>query len=265
MNLRTKFGTKPWLLAPLVVVFAVPWLPAQDASSIVQTNEVIQTDASDSNDDLGATDELGSTNQVGESNALGKASAPGPDARTRRLQRLKRNRPNSSPANGTELSRGTNGFGPLDYAAFRLITERNIFDPNRQPHKGGERPPSKAQDSFSLVGTMSYDKGDFAFFDGNSSDYKKVLKPDETIAGYKVVSISADSVKLERESKDLELPVGSQLRRQDDGTWVQSAHTDTYAASSSSSGSSQTDAAPGGGDNDVLKRLMQRREKENSP
>ena len=44
-------------------------------------------------------------------------------------------------------------------------------------------------DFFVLVGTMSYEKGFFAFFDGSHSDYKRVLKREETIAGFKVAAI----------------------------------------------------------------------------
>ena len=254
------------LLLALVLVFSGPSALAQDPNPVVQTNELSQAEAIDSGDDAGTADDLSATNQVSESNSLGQASSQGPDARTRRLQRLRRaRRNNAGQQNGGALSGSTNGLGPLDYSAFRLVTERNIFDPNRQPHTPGTRSQPKTQDSFTLVGTMSYDKGDFAFFDGTSSDYKKVLKPADRIAGYKVVAILSDSVKLEGENTNLDLTVGSQLRHQEDGTWVQVAGAGSYAASSSSSNSSQTDTASSGADNDILKRLMQRREKENSP
>ena len=254
------------LLVPLVMVFS-GFVLAQDTNSASQTNELVQSEGMDSNDDSGMADDLTATNQVSESNSVDQASATGPDGRTRRLQRQKhpRSRNAASQQNGAALSGSTNNLGPLDYSAFRLVSERNIFDPNRQPHTPGARPQPKTQDSLTLVGTMSYDKGDFAFFDGTSADYKKVLKPADTIVGYKVVSIRPDSVKLQHESTDLELPVGSQLRHQGDGTWVKVAGAGAYAASPVSSNSSPTDTTTGGADSDILKRLMQRREKENSP
>jgi len=257
-----------YLLIPsLAMTVANGSLNAQETNSVTQTNEVVQGEAADSNDEAGTADDLVMTNQVSESNGVGQVSAPGPDGRTRRLQRQKHSRTHndSNPQNGSALSRGTNGFGPLDYAAFRLVTERNIFDPNRQPHAGPRSQPTKVQDSFTLVGTMSYDKGDFAFFDGTSSDFKKVLKPDQTIAGYKVVSILPDSVKLEREKKDIDLRVGTQLHRQEDGTWVQASSGGAYAESSGSGSPASSDTTASGGESDVLKRLMQRREKESSP
>ena len=256
-----------WLLLvlALAVDFSAISAVAQDPNPVVQTNELSQAEAMDGIDDPGTVDDLSGTNQVSESNSLGQASSQGPDARTRRLQRLRRARKNNAgQQNGTGLPGSTNGAGPLDYAAFRLVTERNIFDPNRQPHTPGARSQPKT-DSFTLVGTMSYDKGDFAFFDGITPDYKKVLKPADTIAGYKVVAILQDSVKLEKENKNLDLPVGSQLRHQEDGTWVQAAGAGSYAASSAAGGAPASDTASSGADSDILKRLMQRREKENSP
>src|SRR5689334_19659407 len=64
------------------------------------------------------------------------------------------------------------------YDSFNIISQRNIFDPNRRGIQAWHAPaPSHNPDIFTLVGTMSYAKGKFAFFDGTKSDYKKVLEP----------------------------------------------------------------------------------------
>jgi hypothetical protein len=263
----SRLAGKTLLLITATFLFGRGLAISQDSNPAGQTNELTLAETMDGTDELDTAEELAPTQQAGDTNSPGSATASSVDGRTRRLLRQKRsrNRAESSQQNGSALSRGTNAVGSLDYLAFRLVAERNIFDPNRQPHTSGPRSQPKAKESFTLVGTMSYDKGDFAFFDGTSSDYKKVLKPAETIAGYRVVSILPDSVKLERESKDIDLPVGSQLRHQDDGTWVKAAGAGVYAASTTEVGSSQTETAPSGTDSDILKRLMQRREKENSP
>ena len=107
---------------------------------------------------------------------------------------------------------------------------------------------------------MSYEKGIFAFFDGTSSDYKKVLKPNETIAGYRLVAISTDSAKLTLNTNVLELTVGTQMRRRDDGSWERSSSSESYATGSAPS--SSTDATPSGGESDIIKKMMMRREKE---
>lgn len=168
---------------------------------------------------------------------------------------------------------GTNN-GPvsLDYSAFKMIVDRNIFDPNRFPHAPGQvRPTSKPRsvDYVTLVGTMSYEKGTFAFFDGTSSDYKKALKLTDSIAGYKVTNITPNSVKLAAGTNELNLNVGAQLRREEDGPWLLASQFTSYAAtpaSTSTNGTAATttgsDTASGGTESDILKRLMQKREKE---
>ena len=173
-----------------------------------------------------------------------------------------------------EPSSGTNG-GPaaLDYSAFKIIVERNIFDPNRYPAQA--RPPSRTPthvDSVTLVGTMSYDKGDFAFFDGTSSEYKKALKLRDSIAGYKVANITPTSVALASGTNELKLGVGMQLRREESGPWHLAGQTASYSAPSTSASSSTSTATTAGSaspssgsgeaDSDVIKRLMQRRQQE---
>src|SRR5579864_933699 len=77
----------------------------------------------------------------------------------------------------------TNNDAATSYDSFNLIWRRNIFDPNRRGIKPWQPQPHSKVDAFALVGTMSYSKGKFAFFDGTSPDYKKVLEPGATIAG----------------------------------------------------------------------------------
>jgi len=111
--------------------------------------------------------------------------------------------------------------GPaLDEGAFRLIAERNIFNASRS---GGQvRLPSRRParvETFTLVGTLAYHKGAFAFFEGSSSEWTRALKPADVIAGHKLVEIYPNAVKLEADGREWELPVGGQMRREDDGPW----------------------------------------------
>jgi hypothetical protein len=122
-------------------------------------------------------------------------------------------------------------------------------------------------DSFSLVGTMSYDKGWLAFFDGTSSDYRKVLKREGAIAGYKITDITTARVKLDLDGKEIELRVGMQMRRADEGAWQPVAQAVSYAASSRPTAAGKSDSSPaadssGGDESEVLKRLLQKREAE---
>lgn len=253
------------LLAVGSVVFP---LRAQDTNAAVPSNGISAADdtmAADASatatdvreEDATGTNTLSDTNQVFE---------PGPDGRTRRLRWQAQLRSRLKPQTNSEprMSASTNaGPGLLDYSSFRIIAERNIFDPNRVPHSGVASAQPKTVDAFSLVGTMSYEKGIFAFFDGTRSDYKKVLKPNDTIAGYKVLSISSDAVKLQMNTNTVQVSVGTQMRRRDDGTWDRSASTETYAATTAATTSpADTASAPTGAESDVLKKLMERRLKE---
>lgn len=108
-----------------------------------------------------------------------------------------------------------------DEAAFRIISERNIFNANRSGGRvtvANTRRPTRI-DHFTLVGTMAYAKGAFAFFEGSSSEFDKVAKANDVIAGHKLVDVLADGVMLEADGKQLELLIGWGMRREDAGVW----------------------------------------------
>ncbi len=166
----------------------------------------------------------------------------------------------------------TNRVARPDYASFRIVTDRNIFNANRS---GGPVRPSRESrnysklDAFRLVGIIEYDKGQFAFFDGTSSDYRKALQCQGSIAGYVLTNMTAQSVTLEAEGKKVELKVGMQVRREDNGEWQLAAASDLPAVSRGGSGGESDSSPPetGSGDSggemsEVLKKLMQQREQE---
>ncbi len=181
--------------------------------------------------------------------------------------------------NGLFAGAQSNGVpGPTAYSAFsRFITERNIFDPNRYAHNVTQnyRPsrPTRLTPTFTLVGTMSYEKGMFAFFDGNNPDLRKVLYPSDTnsIAGYTVAEISLAGVKLQSADKKqtVQMKIG-EMMRQEGNEWQPVGQGELAASTAESAtpavGGSSSDAgtAPGSASapNDVLKRLMQLREQE---
>lgn len=183
----------------------------------------------------------------------------------------------------------------LDESSFRIVSERNIFNANRSGgtvRASNTRRPARVE-SFALTGTMAYEKGVFAFFEGTSSEFTKVLKPDGVIAGHKVVDILANSVKLEMDGQVTELPIGSGLRREDQGAWkISETVASTTAGSSDDNGgssrsgrtrrgrgedsgsgsrSSETTSSaapaaasgPAADQSEVLRKLMERRAKEN--
>lgn len=159
----------------------------------------------------------------------------------------------------------TNRTSQVDFSNFQVISERNIFNPNRTArHKHGNRPQTVA-DAFSLVGTMSYAKGTFAFFDGTSSDYRRVVQNAGTIAGYKVTNITPTAVKLANGDKQLVMKVGTQMRREEKGAWQLAATSELPVETTENADVAPTETAASDSDsggNDVLKRLMKQREQE---
>ena len=159
----------------------------------------------------------------------------------------------------------TNDTGRVGFSAFQVISRKNIFNLNRTGRRRDRGRSQRGGDAFSLVGTMSYGKGTFAFFDGTASEYKKVLQDSDAIAGYKVVEITPTSVKLETGGKQVTMKVGTQMRHETEGGWQLVANSElsqpsveeTAATLSDTTSSSSSDEP-----NDVLRRLMQRREQE---
>jgi hypothetical protein len=177
-------------------------------------------------------------------------------------------------ANGFFAAAQTNGVpGPADFSAFsRFITARNIFDPSRYAHSGGTRPAyrpkvSRSTPTFTLVGTMHYEKGMFAFFDGNNSDLRKVLyaSASDTIAGYTVTEITLAGATLQSADKKqtVQLKIGDSMR-QSGSEWQLAASGDSTASAPVESSGADAVATPDAASapNDVLKKLMEQRAKE---
>ncbi len=145
------------------------------------------------------------------------------------------------------FAQSTNATNHLDFQSFRLIVDRNIFNPHRYARMGTARQerPRQRTESFTLVGTMSYEKGTLAFFDSTRSDYRKVVKSADTIAGYTVTAISPGNVKLTAGTNEVEVPVGMQLRREEQGAWELAAAPESGQTSGRSPAAFGPGAAPG--------------------
>ncbi|HEY5912525.1 MAG TPA: hypothetical protein VJA21_18130 [Verrucomicrobiae bacterium] len=191
---------------------------------------------------------------------------------------------------GLSLAQTTNQPQGPGYSDFRIITERNIFNPRRYARNSPRAArPAARSDAFTLVGTMAYEKGPFAFFEGSNSEYRKVAKIADEIAGFKITNIQYNSVRLSGTSNEVQLAVGMQMRREEDGPWHVASAGESLADRPSANLAGASPAKPGdnsvaprpvaeagspteetdpsaaptaGTDDPVLKRLMQRREQE---
>jgi hypothetical protein len=146
---------------------------------------------------------------------------------------------------------------------FNIIQRNNIFDPNRRPYftptNGGRvRQPINA---FALKGTMSYSKGRFAFFDGTSSEYNKVLGVGGVIAGYTVKDITTTNVTLSASGKDFKMLVGKQVRNSG-GKWQMGKPVETDENGEETADSQTPPAGANAQMSEILKRLMEAKAQE---
>jgi hypothetical protein len=121
----------------------------------------------------------------------------------------------------------TNEPGRSSFSAFQVISDRNIFNPNRYARSAPRTYTPRVtrhSTSFTLAGIMSYSQGEtpgtYAFFDGTSTELRKVLQPAGVIADFKVAAITFDSVTLQRETNQTILKVGMQMRQESAGHWL---------------------------------------------
>ncbi len=205
------------------------------------------------------------------------------DSNARPGRRDRRERRESAPATDGSTNAPTT-FDPTELAAFKLIADRNIFDPKRTRRSAGEgpRPPSRPDpvvETLGVVGILEGSRGTVAFFDGSSPAFRQSLRADATIAGFRVAGITGDLVRLADGDRVIEVAVGSHVRREDGGDWeVRSGAASSARAGSGSrsaipmaadapgTGTATEPTGPGsggdGGPSDALKRLLQKRQQE---
>lgn len=188
----------------------------------------------------------------------------------------------------------------IDFSTFKILGERNIFDPNRSSR--GSRyvapssdtpPPRRAAptsvEAFSLVGTLAYGDNQMAFIDGGSTQFKKALRLNDTVAGLKLKSVATSQATFDNDGAELAVRIGQGLRREDRGAWTLNTQPASYAAApllntNAVSGTNATTAtepasetaapaapgtvaakpepAPTGAEAEALRRLLEKRRKE---
>jgi hypothetical protein len=178
------------------------------------------------------------------------------------------------------------GFG-----AFRIVVDRNIFDPTREQPKPNPQtaPPPEQPDHLDLVGVLISEREAVAFFEGAGATGGGACKRGQTVGDCTVSAIATSTVTLERGAEKIQLAVGRRLSTWKSGKWEV---VEAPAGSSTRSGAGEsadpardrqsasprekegretnaTDRKPdgkkgkdGGSSEDVLKRLMERRQKE---
>ena len=173
-------------------------------------------------------------------------------------------------------------------ASFKLIQERNIFDPERRRPREirRERPVEPPrEESFTLLGTMSYGERILAFFEGTQRDWSGAVELGKEVAGHTLKEVGFDNVLLELKGESIALQVGAGRSKRGDadwetqerGSWKGSSGGSRLGRSSRSTSSFTSrparpeDSADGGSENaadepvideaasDILKQMMERR------
>ena len=116
------------------------------------------------------------------------------------------------------------GVAGANPGVYEILATRNIFDGSRDTNR--VVPPVKPPkiDSFTLTGTLTSGKGQYAFFEGNVVRRRNAaFAPAEKIGGFTITGITGDGVRLEFSGKPaVLLRVGGQMTRRDEGAWTPS-------------------------------------------
>lgn len=147
------------------------------------------------------------------------------------------------------------------FEAFRIVTEKNIFNPNRV---GLTRATPEASaprvDEIALVGTVEYGGQRVALFESADVAWRKSVREGETLGEFTVRRVGAEGVDLVRGEQVMALRVAQQLRRPEGGEWTVVAAPD--APRNDGRGDDATAPAIPADASEVLKRLMRQREKQ---
>jgi hypothetical protein len=195
------------------------------------------------------------------------AAATGPaPAATKTPVPVAKTAPAAAPRNDSAIAPSAS------FDAFRVIVDRNIFNPNRsgRSSRSADEAPAVRTDTIAFVGTMDYDKGVFAIFDGSEAGFRKKLRAGDSVGPFAIKRVTSDSVDLEREGQASTLKIGQQLRRPEGGEWsVSGIDLSRPDATSSRSGylgrpAADPSAAPAipSDASDTLRRLMEQRQKQ---
>jgi hypothetical protein len=202
-----------------------------------------------------------------------------------------RNRSNRADNPGEPASRSNrastsdNSSRSEGFDRYRLIVDRNIFDPSRRASARNSesddvRDAREPAETIDLLGTWITDRQALAFVEGSRSELTGAPAQGESLAGWRIVAVRGDRVTLERDGKRLDWPIGKRIERRADGRWTlsgdsvlssksssASSSSSSAASSPSSSTSASSSSAPAssGSAEDLLRQMRERRQRENNP
>jgi hypothetical protein len=163
------------------------------------------------------------------------------------------------------------------FDAFKLVKTRNIFDPDRRAMASASTPGRSSLTTranfIALTGTMVAEGKMLAFFSGSRAEYSKVISVGDSIADFKVTDITTSQVELEHAGKSIAVAVGKQIPLEGSSAAITVEPAAANAATPPADGAAAAPsdastpaepkpAAPADSQADLIKRMMERREKE---
>ena len=142
----------------------------------------------------------------------------------------------------SEVEDKPGGVSYPSLVSFKLIQERNIFDPDRRRPREMRRETPVApprEESFTLLGTMSYGERIMAFFEGTQRDWSGAVELGNEVAGHTLKEVGFDNVLLELKGEFLALQVGAGRSKRGDADW-ETQDRDSWKGSSGGSRSGRS-------------------------
>src|ERR1043165_157884 len=91
----------------------------------------------------------------------------------------------------------TSGLPETDFKFFKIVSERNIFNPKRTKYvPPAPKPKPVVIETFALVGALGDERGRMAFFDSGNPEFCKAFKAGESIGGLKILQIDFNRARL---------------------------------------------------------------------
>jgi hypothetical protein len=164
---------------------------------------------------------------------------------------------------GADADAARTGDDPI---AFLLA--RNIFDPGRAAPRARDAapPPPRVEPppvrTLALTGSLVYPGKTIAIFSGSEPAFNGVVAPEESIGPWTVRDITTRSAELAGDEQVFTLPVGRQLTQVGDQPWAIADLAAARPATPTSTTPQETTPPAAGGADDVMKRMLERRQKE---
>ena len=154
---------------------------------------------------------------------------------------------------------------------YQVIAQRNLFSPSRvgtpPPAPTVAAAPPAPTETVTLIGVAVLEGEATALFAGSTPILSGARHPGDRLDQARISAVSTVGVSVDTGSPEgpLRLAVGQSLQRFQGQPWQRSAEAVSAAASPAAAPAALQSPTPSGDAGDILKRLLERRQKEMKP